>query len=68
MGEPGRYKFMRDHPIISSLIKSGECPHIRSGEIVHICENCDAAIYEGELYYQICGHIFCEGCVEAKHA
>lgn len=32
-------------------------------ELVHVCECCDAGIYEGEEYYDIEGYIVCEACI-----
>lgn len=32
-------------------------------ELVHVCEHCDAGIYEGDEYYDIEGYIVCTDCI-----
>jgi len=34
-------------------------------EIIHYCDLCDSAIYEGEDYYDIGGTKVCEDCVRS---
>jgi hypothetical protein len=40
------------------------CPNAPEPPIFAECEECGAEIYDGDEYYKIGKHIFCESCVQ----
>ena len=40
----------------------------KSNVTVHFCHNCGNDIFEGEEYYKIGYHCYCEDCVEKRTA
>lgn len=39
-----------------------QCPNFED-EPLFYCNKCDEPIYADEVYYEVCGEIFCEDCV-----
>ncbi len=42
------------------------CPNAPEPPIVYKCEECGEPIYEGDFYYRVGDHKFCEACVDGS--
>lgn len=43
------------------------CPNAPEPPVFDECEACGAEIYEGDEYYEIDGHNYCEACVNGGY-
>ena len=44
--------------------KTGNYGEYNEPRVAFRCDECQAEIYEGDDYYEICGYNFCEDCIE----
>lgn len=43
------------------------CPNAPEPPIFNHCEACGAEIYDGDEYYEIDDHVYCESCVQGGY-
>lgn len=43
------------------------CPNAKEPQIFAYCEDCGEPIYDGDEYYDIGGHKYCEACVHKSY-
>lgn len=44
-----------------------QCPNADEPEVYAHCEICDEPIYDGDEYYNLDGHKYCEACVQSGY-
>lgn len=49
------------------FICPSNCPNAPEPPVFADCEECGAKIYDGDEYYQIGEHKFCEACVSGSY-
>ena len=42
----------------------GACRETEEEKALYNCINCNEDIYEGDMYYEVAGDIYCENCVK----
>ena len=53
--------------ICGKYICPSGCPNAKEPAIFAKCEACGAEIYDGDEYYNIDGHKYCESCVSGGY-
>lgn len=53
--------------ICRRFICASSCPNAPEPPIFAQCEECGADIYDGDEYYKIGDHKFCESCVNSSY-
>jgi hypothetical protein len=50
-----------------SFPHDARCPNAPEPPLFGRCEECGAEIYDGDEYYEIGDHVFCEACVKGGY-